>query len=192
MQYINFVNHRPLRQKIFTNLIQPTGDMLLEAWKLTHERHPDWRLTIVGGGEEKEQRERQIVALGLESSVELLPPTPQIIQEYFDSSIYVLSSRYEGFGMVLLEAMSCGLPTIAFDCKCGPKDIITDKKDGLLVETGNLVKLADAICRLIENPDLCLRMGKEAAETIREKFNPNKIMTQWDQLFKKFKQCKKY
>lgn len=167
-------------------------DMLLEAWKPVHERHPDWKLTIVGGGEEKEQRKQQIMTLGLESSVELLPPTSQIVQEYLDSSIYVLSSRYEGFGMVLVEAMACGLPAVAFSCKCGPRDIITNEKDGLLVETGDLAKLADAICRLIENPDLRLRMGSEAAETIQQKFNPNKIMTQWDQLFNKSKQCKKY
>lgn len=158
-------------------------DMLLEAWKPVHERHPDWKLAIVGGGEEKEQRKQQIVTLGLESSVELLPPTSQIVQEYLDSSIYVLSSRYEGLPMVLLEAMSCGLPAVAFTCKCGPKDIITDEKDGLLVETGDLAKLADAICRMIENPDLRLRMGSEAAETIREKFNELRIMQQWNDLF---------
>lgn len=158
-------------------------DMLLDAWTLVHERHPDWRLTLVGGGEEEEQRRKQIVSLGLDTSVELLPPTPKIVQEYLNSSIYVLSSRYEGLPMVLLEAMSCGLPAVAFACKCGPRDIITDGKDGLLVEPDNTTKLAKAICRLIKNPDLRLRMGHEAALTVRTRFDEQRIMQQWSHLF---------
>lgn len=158
-------------------------DLLIDAWKLVNARYPDWKLTIVGGGEETEQRRAQIKALGLESAVELMPPTKSIEKEYLDSSIYVLSSRYEGLPMVLLEAMACGVPAVAFACKCGPRDVITPGKDGILVEQGDVGGLARGLIRLMENKDLRVRMGRQAAETVREKFNEQRIMGQWMDLF---------
>ena len=100
-----------------------------------------------------------------------------------NASIYVLSSRYEGFGLVLIEAMSVGLPCVAFSCPAGPKDIISDRQDGLLVEKKNVSKLADAICYLIEH-------DKERAEYARqaiinsERYRIENIMQKWISLFR--------
>lgn len=164
-------------------IYQKGYDMLIDAWTVVAAQHPDWRLTIVGGGEELGQRQAQVKRLGLDGSVELIPPSSTIEREYLDSSIYALSSRYEGLPMVLLETMACGVPVVAFTCKCGPRDVITDGIDGLLVEDGSVQDLATGICKLIENDDLRTRMGAEAARTVRENFNEDKIMAQWVQLF---------
>lgn len=157
-------------------------DMLVEAWRLVNARHPDWRLTLVGSGEEQEKLQAQIQRLGLSNVIQLLSPTPMIEKEYLDSSIYVLSSRYEGLPMVLLEVMSCGVPAVAFACKCGPRDVITNEKDGLLICPYNIAELAEGICRLIENPYLRRKMGVQAKEIIRHKFSENTIMEQWNTL----------
>lgn len=100
-----------------------------------------------------------------------------------NSSFYVMSSRYEGFGMVLAEAMACGLPCVSFDCPSGPSEIITDGVDGFLVEDGNIGQLAEKIKVLMSNQDLRKQMGEEARKNI-QRFSPEKIMPQWDDLFK--------
>lgn len=158
-------------------------DMLLDAWTTVYALHPDWTLTIVGSGEEHDTLQQQISRLGLTDTVELKAPTSQIQEEYLSSSIYVLSSRYEGLPMVLLEAMRCGLPPVAFTCKCGPRDIISHQQDGLLVKEEDISGLADAICQLIEQPSLRKQMGEAAARKVQEKFQPGPIMQQWQHLF---------
>lgn len=158
-------------------------DMLIEAWALVAAQHSDWRLTIIGGGEELEQREAQVERLELSGSVKLMPPNSNIEREYLNSSIYALSSRYEGLPMVLLETMACGVPAVAFTCKCGPRDVITDGVDGLLVDDGNIDELAAEICKLIENDDLRHQIGAQAARTVRDNFNEDKIMDQWVELY---------
>lgn len=158
-------------------------DMLLDAWQKVHERHPEWKLTLIGEGEEESALRQQIATLELTEVCELLPPTSQIDQAYRDGSIYVLSSRYEGLPMVLLEAMAAGVPVVAFACKCGPRDVITSEEDGLLIPPDDVVKLAEGICRLIENPELRVRLGEQGAETIRNRFCEERIMQQWSALF---------
>ncbi|WP_235846031.1 glycosyltransferase family 4 protein [Millionella massiliensis] len=158
-------------------------DMLLEAWAKVYALHPNWKLTIVGGGEEHDALQQQISRLGLTDTVELKAPTSQIQEEYLSSSIYVLSSRFEGFGLVLVEAMRCGLPAVAFACKCGPRDIISHQQDGLLVTENDIIGLANAICQLIEHPLLRKQMGQAAMCKICENFNEQNIMEQWRQLF---------
>lgn len=160
-------------------------DMLLDAWAKVHARHPDWKLTIVGSGEEHDALRQQIGRLGLTETVELKAPTSQIQEEYLSSSIYVLSSRYEGLPMVLLEAMRCGLPAVAFACKCGPRDIISDQRDGLLVKEGDITGLANAICQLIEQPFLREQMGEAAVCKVQQKFDEQRIMNQWLEAFKR-------
>ena len=103
-----------------------------------------------------------------------------------DSSIFILSSRYEGFGLVITEAMSCGLPVVSFACPCGPKDIITDGKNGYLVEPENVEALAERICHLIEHEELRKEMGK-AARKRAEDFQEDKIMQKWVDLFENIK-----
>ena len=107
-----------------------------------------------------------------------------INDKYAESSIFVLSSRFEGFGMVIIEAMKCGVPAVSFACPCGPKDIITDGKDGFLVNNGNTKQLAERICYLIEHEEERKEMGKNAIETAK-KYDINEIGKQWKELFEK-------
>jgi glycosyltransferase involved in cell wall biosynthesis len=111
-------------------------------------------------------------------------PVNNIADKFANSSIFVLSSRFEGFGMVICEAMTCGVPPVSFACPCGPKDIITDGFDGLLVETGNIEDMAQKICYLIESETLRKQMGSRAKASV-ERFNTENIMDQWRDLFER-------
>ena len=111
-----------------------------------------------------------------------MPATKDIAKEYANSSIFVMSSRFEGFGLVLAEAMSCGLPCISFDCPYGPRDIITDGEDGILVENGNVQELARQMESLMSHVTLRQIMGKQAAHNIT-RYTPDTIMKLWIQLF---------
>ena len=160
-------------------------DLLIEAWRIVIEKHADWTLNIYGSGEIKAFQE-QIIRLGIEKNCKLNGPTSNINEKYEESSILAFSSRFEGFGMVLLEAMSCGLPCVSFACPCGPKDIITDGKNGYLVEPENVEALAERICHLIEHEELRKEMGK-AARKRAEDFQEDKIMQKWVDLFENIK-----
>lgn len=105
-----------------------------------------------------------------------------MLSECLQSSVFVLTSRYEGLGMVLLEAQSCGVPLVSYACKCGPKDIITNGENGFLVNVGDLEELANRIIQLIQNEDLRKCMGKSAKKH-SEKFSEEKIMEQWKTVF---------
>ena len=121
-------------------------------------------------------------SLGLSSTIKLNGPVNQIREKYQESSIFVLSSRFEGLPLVLMEAMSCGLPPVSFTCPCGPRDIIHDGEDGILCENGDTESFAAGICRLIEDEQLRKEMGRKAAQRI-QRFTIDRIMQQWDQLF---------
>ena len=111
-----------------------------------------------------------------------MPSDKNIQEKYLGSSIYVMSSRFEGLPMALLEAMACGVPCISFDCPYGPAEIITPEEDGILVKNGNTDELADAICRLIEDTDKRIRMGKQAQKNI-QRYSREEVMKLWDELF---------
>lgn len=155
-------------------------DMLLEAWHLLDKNLSDWHLYIFGN--ENRKPYQHIVDKYEMNNVHLMPATPEIVEEFSKSSIFVLSSRFEGFGLVLAEAMSCGLPCISFDCPYGPRDIITDKEDGILVEIGNIEALAKAIERLMTDESLRRSMGEKAIINVA-RFDRKTIMNQWEQLF---------
>lgn len=157
-------------------------DYLIPAWQIVHRNHPDWVLKVFGSGELHDKVEEWIKERNLEKTIILNEPTDKIMDEYLGSSICVLSSRYEGFSLVILESMSCGVPVVAFDCPYGPRNIIHNGEDGLLVEYLNVQALANAICSLIENDELRKRYGEKARSNIL-RFSEDKIMMQWDKLF---------
>ena len=157
-------------------------DILIKAWKLVNEKHPDWELIIYGEGELKPYLEQEIELNQLNTNVILHPPVSNIVDKYLESAFYVMSSRFEGFGLVLTEAMLCGLPCISFDCPSGPREIIAHNEDGLLVENGNISKLVEAICYFIENEDTRKEMGKKATQNM-SRYGKPAIMKKWDELF---------
>lgn len=161
-------------------------DLLIGAWKEVYKKHPDWKLNIYGGGD-KAYYQKQADDLGLHEVVTCQEPVNNISEKYQESSIFILSSRYEGLPLVLMEAMAIGLPSVAFSCPCGPKDIITDGEDGLLCENGNSSQLAEKICYLIEKEDRRIEIGKKAALNI-QRYHIDNIMQKWDTLFKEI--CK--
>ncbi len=156
-------------------------DMLLEAWSTIIKDYPDWQLHIYGDGDRKPYIQ-QSEQLDISNSVFLHPSTSDIAEEYSKSSIYVMSSRYEGFGLVLIEAMSCGLPCVAFDCPYGPRNIIRDKKDGILVPYEDIEKLVHCTTLLMANSLTRKSYGLKALEDIG-RYNKKAIMAQWMDLF---------
>ena len=155
-------------------------DMLIDCWKIIVERHPDWRLNIYGDDGEKIRN--YIESRNLSDYISIHGVTSNIQQALSGNSIFVLSSRFEGFGMVITEAMACGIPAVSFDCHFGPSDIIQDGIDGLLVEAGNIIDLAEKICDLIEHEDKRKQMGQKAYQNIK-RFHIDQIGQKWDNLF---------
>lgn len=157
-------------------------DLLLQAWAKIEKQFPDWEIAIFGEGN-SEPYKQQMEELGVDSSrCHLNGPTADIQKEYINSSIFAFSSRFEGFGMVLVEAMACGLPVVSFACPCGPKDIIKDGEDGMLVENGNVEAFATSLSQLMQNPSLCQSMSKAGKKNVR-RFYMNQIAIQWMNLF---------
>lgn len=157
-------------------------DMLLEAWSMIEKQCPEWRLAIYGMGD-RTPYEQQAARLGLDMTrCHINGSTADIEKEYSESSLFVLSSRFEGFGMVLVEAMSCGLPVVSFACPCGPRDIVSNGQNGLLVENGNVGQLAKAMLSLISDDDMRRKMG-ESAKDDAQRFDMDVIAGQWQKLF---------
>ena len=160
-------------------------DRLIEAWALLPEElRQAWQLDLFGQGEWKDLLTQQITRLRLEESARIHPPTTEIAQEYATSAFLVMSSHYEGFPMVMIEAMIFGLPVVSFDYPCGPRDIIRPGENGLLVPEGNVPALAQAIEKLMRDPLLLKRMSLQA-RSITETYNENNIMEQWVRCFQK-------
>lgn len=157
-------------------------DLLIQSWQLIAARHPDWQLVVYGHGGDLQKLQQQLEKAGLTSSMTFAGTTDNIYKEYQDSAFYVMSSRYEGWGLVLVEAMSCGLPCVSFDCPYGPSDIIRDGEDGFLVENGNIQQLAEKMELLINNKELRERLGVRARLNAA-RFTSDNIMPQWTKLF---------
>ena len=156
---------------------------LIRAYSIVAKRFPDWRLDILGEGEERERLTRLISNLALDGKVTLCGNTIDVQKEMLSSSIFALSSKFEGFAMVLLEAIGCGLPCVCYSCPCGPKDVFTDGVNGFLVPVGDEMLLAEKICYLIENEAERRRMGHEALmSSIR--FDSSLIIQTWIALFR--------
>lgn len=157
-------------------------DLLLQAWKKIEQQHSDWELTIYGMGE-RTPYEQLIDKLQIDRNrCHLNGSTPDIKAEYLNSSLFVFSSRFEGFGMVLIEAMACGLPVVSFDCPCGPKDIVRHNEDGLLVPSGNIDSLAEAMHQMMSDDNLRQRMAKVAINNV-QRYKLNEVCQHWQRLF---------
>ncbi len=157
-------------------------DLLLKAWKEVESQIDDWRLDVFGEGE-RSPYEQLIDNLGIDRArCALNERTTDVEKEYCDSSIFVLSSRFEGFGMVIVEAMACGLPVVAFDCPWGPQAIISDGEDGLLVENGNPSALAQNLIALIKDDGKRKAMSEAALRNV-QRFQIEHIAQQWKFLF---------
>lgn len=156
-------------------------DLLLQIWRNVVFDFPEWELNIYGS---RTHENLHLVASHLKlTNINFHDPVGNIEEKYLGSSIMVLPSRSEGFGMVLIEAMNCGLPVISFNCPNGPKDIITEGEDGFLIESGDVERFAEKLRKLMESEGLRQKMGARARLNSL-KYHPNEIVTQWDQLFK--------
>lgn len=156
-------------------------DLLISAWSDVNKNHPDWKLTIFGEGSERRNLEELIDSLNLKDAVNLPGKTKNIIEQYSDSSIFVLSSREEGFGNVLVEAEACGLPIVSFDCPYGPREIVNDKVNGYLVHPDDVKELAYYINLLISNEKLRKEMGRKSIKESK-RFSLHAIKEQWNKI----------
>lgn len=160
---------------------QKNLELLIELWSKVSKKFPDWILTIVGTGDSKELQQT-IFNNSLDKFIELVPSTNSIGDYYKESSLYLMTSRYEGLPMVLLEAQNYGLPIVSFDCKCGPREIINNGENGYLIENGNMEDFVEKVSRLIENERMRNVFGKKA-KLNSSNFSEEIIMKQWVTLF---------
>ncbi len=158
-------------------------DLLLSIWEKVFEKFPSWQLTIFGKADTNKTFIKISKELKSSESIFFEEPVINIQDKYLESSIMVLPSRSEGFGMVLIEAMACGVPCVSFDCPSGPADIISHLEDGFLIENGNIEQMANTIIHLIDDETLRIKMGSAAKQNV-QRFLPENIMHQWDDLFK--------
>lgn len=156
-------------------------DNLIKIWEIVSNKHPDWELAIFGEGTLKDSLYSMIKTMGL-TNIEIYPFTPNISQEYSKSAIFTLSSRFEGFPLVLLEAMQHGLPCIAFNCPYGPSDIIKNDTCGYVIENNDIKIYAEKVCKLIESEELRLDFSSAARHRVND-FNIVVIMEMWKKLF---------
>lgn len=157
-------------------------DMLLSAWKKVAQECTGWRLDIFGDGD-KSSLEQLIESLNIDrNTCALHGRTSDIEKEYVDSSLFVCSSRFEGFGMVIVEAMACGLPVVSFDCPWGPGSIISDGRDGVLVENANVDALADKIIQVLSAKDYMHELAQNAIYK-SNKYKLESIALKWKSLF---------
>ena len=157
-------------------------DLLLQAWAEVEKQYSDWTLDIYGQGNQTSFR--QLMAdLSIDTDrCHLNGPAANVADVYRNSSIFVLSSRFEGFGLVLVEAMASGLPVVSFDCPAGPDEIITDGVDGLLASSGDVHALAEKIMMLMADENLRQRLAKQARQTAR-RYEMASLANQWQRLF---------
>ena len=158
-------------------------DLLLRAWASIEKKYPDWSLRIVGEGEKREELEAQKKTLGL-LHVVLAGQAEEVAKEYAEASLFVMSSRYEGLPLALIEAMWCGLPCIAFDCPQGPSELLTDER-GWLVPNGDVDKLTEQIEYVLIHPKEAAARATKAQVYARTTYSEAAIMPQWIKLIEK-------
>lgn len=153
---------------------------MIHIWEKIHLQHPDWQLDIYGEGEQQQELENKARSLGM--NIVIHPPTEDIFECYRISSILVSTSLFEPFGLVIPEAMSCGLPVVAYDCPYGPADIINDGLDGYLIKDNNIDVFIFRLCQLIEDEELRVKMAKNGVLS-SQRYRADLIMPQWIKIF---------
>lgn len=161
-------------------------ERLIEAWNILSPGFPGWKLDIIGNGEERDKLQDLIHAYHLDGQVTLVSPTKSIDKVYLDASVLVMSSRYEGLPMVLLEAQAFGLPIVSFACKCGPKDIVANGETGFLVEENDIEGLARQLVKVMKDKNLRKQMGRKAKEASL-RYAEDAVMAKWTALFDSLK-----
>ena len=157
-------------------------DILMSIAQIIKDEIPDWHIDIFGDGEDKSKLLELISEKKLESFVTINPPTKNIKEELLSSSLFVMTSRWEGLPMILLEAKACGLPIVSFDCPEGPADVIRDCEDGFLIECGDISALSEKIILLGKNQELRKQFGMMAKQS-SNKYTASSIFIKWNDLF---------
>lgn len=158
-------------------------DDLIKIWAMVQPVFPDWHLHIYGEGKLKHELKMLIDDLDMEQHIHLYQPTKNIEEVYLGSSVYLMTSRYEGLPMALLEAQACGVPLLSYTCKCGPRDIIEHGRNGFLIEEGDKVAFVTRLREVLSSDSLRRKMGDEA-KLMSERFSETAVMQQWVKLFK--------
>lgn len=174
-------NHKIIAVGSFTSV--KGMDQLIKAFALISSKYLDWSVDIYGSGQEQRYLEELITKYNLRNRVSLFAPVANINEKLIGASIYAFPSRSDGFGLVITEAMECGLPTVAMDCECGPREIIT-KETGIIVPDKDINAFAEALEKLIIDEELRKSMGYNAAKEVKRFYSEN-IMPQWINLFDK-------
>ncbi|RKR06053.1 glycosyltransferase involved in cell wall biosynthesis [Kushneria sinocarnis] len=165
-------------------------DLLVPAWKSFVESHPGWKVVIVGEGEDRPALEKMIADNGLQDSCVLHGQSQDIESFYREADLMLMSSRFEGLPMSLIEAQSFALPIVSFDCETGPREIVNHGKDGYLVPTFDTYAFAQAISAVVDDPDIYARMS-ESAGLGAQRFDQARIVEQWESLCLKASDARK-
>lgn len=190
--YNPFINNeKEVKYNKKSNIIMSSGrltyqkgfDMLIEVAKKLKDKTEDFKWNILGDGEDKEVLQSKIKENGLSKFVELKGKVKNVEDYYKESKMFVLTSRFEGLGIVVLEAKSYLLPVVSFDCDCGPSEMIEENINGYLIEEFDISKMAERIYELLKDKDKCERFSEKAKVNMK-KFNPDEIVKQWNELIK--------
>lgn len=170
------------RRKVIVNFCRLSQQknllLLIDAFASFHQKHPEYRLELYGQGELEQSLKQKISDAGLEEYAAILPFDPNVHEKIRDCAMFVSSSDWEGFPNSVMEALAIGLPVVSTDCDFGPRDMIRDHENGILVPVGDADAMAAAMTEIAEDPPLSERLSKEAVK-IREKYHVNTIGRQW-------------
>ncbi len=157
-------------------------DRLLQIWQKVIQKHPDWILVVYGKWDENKTYQKLAKELRIAENIRFFEPVKNIQEQYQEASLYLMTSRFEGFPMVLIEAMASGLPCVAFDCPVGPRALIENNQNGFLIEDNDIDAFSTKVIELIENNTLAKEIGQNAIQSV-QKYNIDVVMKEWDALF---------